>query len=77
MSVGVHVLCQFGRGVERRFGLLATTPALTLGDGRRVGIDAVVDAGPGVVDLGVTGLENVYTIEIQLDGLSVCAFDRF
>jgi hypothetical protein len=29
------------------------------------------------VYLRVTGLENVYTIEIQLDDLSVCAFDRF
>jgi len=51
---GVPLLGQLRCRVERRFGLLACTPVLSLGNRRRVGADVVVDAGPGVVDLRVT-----------------------
>jgi len=74
---GFLVLEPFCGSLEPHLGLLFAAAALALGDGLGVGIHVVVDARPGVVDFRVTGIEKIYTIEIQLEGFLVCAFDGF
>jgi hypothetical protein len=45
--------------------VLLCTALLPRGDGLGVGCGVVVDPSERVVYLGVTGLENIYTIELQ------------